>query len=137
MHHPFQCVEASARCMQLPESSVKWQTDKMDEAGRVLSPLQLGLPWRPSRPTSPFHRLPRTTSSQVLSISTDGDSTDSLGNLCQCLTTLTRKKCFLVFRWNFVCFNLCPVPLAPSVGTPEKCLAPSSLPLKLCRTWQI
>lgn len=92
---------------------------------RVLSPLQLGLTWRPPHPTSPSQsRLPRATASQVSSISTDCDFTASLSNLCQCLTILTRKKCFLVFR---ICFNLCPVPLTLSVSTPEKCLAPSSL----------
>lgn len=66
MHHPFQRVEASATYMQLLESNAKLQTHKMDEAGRVLSSLQLGLLWRPCPPTSPFQsKLPRTTSSQV------------------------------------------------------------------------
>ena len=39
---------------------------------------------------------------QLLNISTDGDSTTSLGKLYQYLTTLTIKKCFLVFRQNFL-----------------------------------
>ena len=35
----------------------------------------------------------------------------SLGNLCQCLTTLTVKKHFHVFRWNFLVFDLRPLPV--------------------------
>jgi len=36
------------------------------------------------------------------------------------------KKFFLMFRWNFLCFSLCPLPLVLSLGTTEKSLAPSS-----------
>jgi len=32
----------------------------------------------------------------------------------------------LVFRWNFMCFNLCPFPLLLSVGTTERSQANSS-----------
>lgn len=42
----------------------------------------------------------------------DGDPTTFLVNLCQCFVTLTIKKCFLVFRWNFMCFSLFPLPLS-------------------------
>jgi len=31
--------------------------------------------------------------------------------------TLKVKKFFLVFRWNFLCFILCPLPLVLSLGT--------------------
>lgn len=36
------------------------------------------------------------------------------------------KKVFLVFRWNFLIFNLCPLPLVLIVATTEKSLVPSS-----------
>jgi len=52
--------------------------------------------------------------------------TSSLGNLCQCLVTLTMKKCFLVFRWNCLYISLCPLPLVLALGTTGKSLAPSS-----------
>jgi len=34
------------------------------------------------------------------------------------------QKCFLVFRWNFLCSSLCPLPLVHATGTTEKTLAP-------------
>jgi len=37
-----------------------------------------------------------------------------------------RKKFFLMFRWNFLCFSLCPLPLVLPLGTTEKSLAPST-----------
>ena len=64
--------------------------------------------------------LLRTSSSWVLSISKDGDSTTSLGNLVCCLTPLLVRKCFLALSWDFMCFNLCPLPLVLPVGTSEK-----------------
>lgn len=42
-------------------------------------------------------------------MSPDGDFTAPLGNLFQCLTAFT-VKCFQMSRWNFTCFNLCPLP---------------------------
>jgi len=63
----------------------------------------------------------------LLKITKDGDSTTSLGNWCQCLVPLTVKRCFLMFRENFLCFSLCPFPLVLSLGTTEKSLAPSFL----------
>jgi len=42
--------------------------------------------------------------SQGLMPSQDGDSTTSPDNLCHHLATLTVKMCFLVFKYNFVCF---------------------------------
>lgn len=65
-------------------------------------------------------------SSQVFSMSRDRDSTTCLGNLCQCLTTLTVKKCFLAFRWNLMFFNLYGLFLVLSQGTTEKSLALTS-----------
>jgi len=55
-----------------------------------------------------------------------GDSTTSLGNLVQWSITLRGKKFFLMFRRNFLCFRLCPLPLVLSLGSTEKSLAPSS-----------
>ena len=39
--------------------------------------------------------------------------TASLGSLGQGSVTLRGKKFFLIFSWNFLCFSLCPLPLAP------------------------
>ena len=47
----------------------------------------------------------------VLNISREGDSTISLGSLFQCSVTLTVKNFFLMFIQNFLCSNLCPLPL--------------------------
>ena len=73
-----------------------------------------------------YSRLHRNFSRRVLNISREGDSTTSLGSLPQCSVTLRGKKFFLMFRWNFLCFSLCPLPLVLSLGTTEKSLAPSS-----------
>lgn len=61
---------------------------------------------------------PRTVTRWVLSISKGGDSTTSLGNLCQCSVTLIVKKHFPMFRENLLCFSLCPSP--PVLGTTEE-----------------
>ena len=70
-------------------------------------------------------RLHRTLSRLVLNISREVDCTTSLGRLFQGSVTL-RGKFFLMFRWNFLCFSFCPLPLVLSLGTTEKSLAPSS-----------
>lgn len=54
-----------------------------------------------------------------------GDSTASLGNMCQCSATHTAQKCFLMVRWNLLRFTLCQLPLA--IDTTEKSLASFSL----------
>lgn len=52
---------------------------------------------QPAPPQSPPKPIPSVTSRWFLSISRDDrDSTSSLGNLFQCLTTLTEKKTFSV-----------------------------------------
>jgi len=71
-------------------------------------------------------RLHRTLSRRVLNLSREGDSTASLGSLFQCSVTLRGKKFFLMFRRNFLCFSLCPLPLVLLLSTTEKSLAPSS-----------
>ena len=78
----------------------------------------------PSRDS--YSRLHRTLSRWVLNISREGDSTTSLGSLFQCSVTLRGKNFFLMFRRNFLCLSLCPLPLVLSLGTTEKSLAPSS-----------
>jgi len=44
---------------------------------------------------------------------------------------------FLKFRWNFICFNLSPLPLVLPVSTTEKSLIPLSLlfPSDICTHW--
>lgn len=37
-----------------------------------------------------------------------------------------RKKLFLIYRWQFLCFSLCLLPLVLSLGTNEENLVPSS-----------
>ena len=82
--------------------------------------------WRPSRSSPlqvPYSMLHRKMSRWVLSISREGDSTASLGSLFQCFVTLTVKKFFLMFVWNFPCSSLCPLPLVLLLHTTEKSLA--------------
>ena len=87
----------------------------------------VGHPVQPShRSRVTYSRLQRTLSRWVQNISREGDSTTSLGSLCQCSVTLKVKKFFLMFRQNFRCFSLCPLPLVLSQGTSEESLAPSS-----------
>jgi len=53
----------------------------------------------------------------------DGDFMTFLGTLFQCLTILTVKKgVLLMFKWNFLYFSLCPLPLFLSLGTTMKSL---------------
>jgi len=99
------------------------QNHRMVGAGRDLCGSPTPTPCR-SRVT--YSRLHRTLSRRVLNISREGDTTASLGSLCQGSVTLRGKKFFLTFRRNFLCFSLCPLPLVLSLGTTEKSLAPSS-----------
>jgi len=73
----------------------------------------------PTQSKDNYSRLLRGMSRWVLNISKDGDSTDSLGNLFRCLTTLTVKKFFLMFKRNFLCFSLCPLPFMHSLDITE------------------
>jgi len=74
-------------------------------------------------------RLHRTLSRRVLNISREGDSTATLGSLGQCSITLRGKKFFLMFRRNFLCFGLCPLPLVLSLGTTGEMLQSPHHPL--------
>ena len=52
--------------------------------------------------------------------SRDSDATSSLGSLCQCIITLSEKKCFLISNLHFLWHNLRPLPLILSLVTWEK-----------------
>ena len=68
---------------------------------------------QPPCPSRVIHsRLHRTLSRRVLNISREGDSKTNLGSLFQGSVTLRGKKFFLMFRWNFLSFSLCPLPLS-------------------------
>jgi len=54
-------------------------------------------------------RLLRAPSNLAWNVSRDGASTTSLGNLGQCLTTLTAKKFFLISGLNLPSFSLKPL----------------------------
>jgi len=87
----------------------------------------VGHPVQPPCPSMVTHsRLHRTLSRRVLNISREGESTASLGSLGQGSITLRVKKFFLMFRWSFLCFSLCLLPLVVLLGTTGKSLAPSS-----------
>lgn len=89
--------------------------------------------WRWSGPISLLEHshLPRTTSRQLLYLSKDGNSTTSLDNLCKCLVSCTMRKCFLIFRWNLLCFSCTLYPLSCT----KKSLVPASLHPHLNTCW--
>ena len=72
-------------------------------------------------------RPSRTGCQGMFCICKVGSSITSLGNLFQCSVTLTVKQCFPMFRWNLLCFSLCPLPLVLSLDTTKKRLASYSL----------
>ena len=110
--------------LQVPLHFLKCLNHRMVDVGRDLGGHLVQAPCS-TRATS-IH-LPTTVSRQLWSLSKDGDSTASLGNLCQCLVTPIVKNCFLMFRGKPPCFSLCPLPLVLSLRTTKKSLAPSSL----------
>ena len=82
--------------------------------------------WRSSSPISLLNQghlksVAQNYVQMALEISKTGDSTTSLGNLCQCSVTLTVKMCFLMLRRST--FSLCPLPLVLSLGTTANRLA--------------
>ena len=67
-----------------------------------------------------YSSFPRTMSRQHLTISKDGDTTASLGNLFQSMLGHPHgKKSFLTFRGNLLYFCLCPLLLVLPLGTTE------------------
>ena len=71
-----------------------------------------------SNPNSPHHVL-SATSPRFLHTSGTVTPTTSLGSLCQCLTTLSEKKLFLISNLNLCWCNLKPLPLVLSL-LPER-----------------
>lgn len=67
----------------------------------------------------------------VLNVSAEGDSMAALCSLLQYSVTLTVRSFLLIFRWNLMCFSLCPLSLAMSLGSSEKSLCPSFWPQSL------
>ena len=128
----YRVLEAHVRRIVHPWSEdVKFPSSSTDHG---LTESQNGKDWKgplwiicsnPSAKTGPS-RAVRNLSRQVLNISGEGESTTSLSSLLQCSVILIVKKFFLILRWNFIYFSLCPLPLVLSLGTTEKSLAPSS-----------
>ena len=72
-----------------------------------------------------LHQVLRAPSSLTLGVCRDGASTTSLGNWCQCFTTLTVKHFFLGSNLNLSCFSLKLFPLVLSQQILLKSLRPS------------
>lgn len=97
-----------------------WKNCRITEVGRHLwsSPIPA------TRINAEAARVRYTDCAQLRFEYLQGCSTNSLGNLC---STTTSVKRILLFRWNSLCFDLCPLPLVLSLGTTEKNPPPSSL----------
>ena len=65
-----------------------------------------------------LHQVLRAPSSLTLGVSRDGAPAASLGNLCQCLTTLSVNSCFFTPSLNLPSFSLKPFPLVSSRQQP-------------------
>jgi len=78
-----------------------------------------------SRDTYSWSGCSEPSSSLTLDVSRDGASTTSLGNLCQCLTTITAKNLFLISKLNLTSISLKPLPLVISQQTLLESLPPS------------
>jgi len=63
--------------------------------------------WRSSSPTSLLKQVPYRRLSRLIVNICGGASTNSLGSLSQCSVTLTVKKLFLIFLFQFVLFAPC------------------------------
>ncbi|KAM6336809.1 coiled-coil domain-containing protein 30 [Alca torda] len=110
-------TEEVAECSLQVSSRAFSQNHRLAGVGRDL--------WRSSHPTPCQSRVTqsrwhRNASGRVWNVSRDGDSTTSLGSLCQGSATLTAKKFLLVLRWNFPWSSLCPLPLLRLQGTKDE-----------------
>jgi len=70
-------------------------------------------------------RLLNAPSSLALNTAREGAATPSLGNLCQCLTTLRVKDFFLTSNLNPLSFSLKPLPLVLSLHDLVKSPSPA------------
>ena len=77
---------------------------------RITESLKWKRPLRSRHPsTNPSPLCPLSAVSPCsLNTSSDGDPTTSLGSLCQCLTTHSDKKCFLISNLNHLGHNIRP-----------------------------
>ena len=66
------------------------------------------------RVTNHQTRLPRATSRLAMNASRDGASTVSLGNLFQCVTTLSERNLLLISNLNLPCLSLRSFPPCPT-----------------------
>lgn len=84
--------------------------------------------WKSSGPHHPAKQghlqMHRILSKQFFNICKEGDSTAS----GQPVTVLThpQSKCFLIFRWNILCFSLCPLLSILSLSTEHQWEEPVS-----------
>jgi len=83
------------------------------------------LPWAETPYTRT--RLLKATSNLALNTAREGAPTASLGNLCQCLTTLIVKNFFLMASTNLPSFSSKPLPLGLSLQTLVKSPSPAFL----------
>ena len=124
MHFHSSCKTSPCCLVTSQTTHVNSQNHRTLGVGRDLCGSSSPTP--PCRSSVAYSRLHRILSRWVLNISREGDSTTSLGSLFQCSVTLRGKKFFLMFRWNFLCFSLRPLPLVLLLCTTEKSLALSS-----------
>lgn len=103
----------------LSEEITKWLRLWGTSAGQLV---QL-----PSSGRATQSQLPSSVSKLLLSISKEGDTAASLGNLYLCSFPLTVKMYFLVFRQNLLYCSFYTLPLALSLDTGHRAL-PQSLP---------
>lgn len=101
---------------------------RMSEVGRDLKTLS-----GPRRATE--SRLPWTMSRQHLKISKERDSTTSLSNLRHCSFIHMAQKCFLFFRWKFLCLSLSLLSLLLSLSKRAWLHLPCTLPSGICIHW--
>ena len=74
-----------------------------------------------------LHQVAQSPSCLTLSVSMDGASTASLGNLCQCLTTLIIRNFFPTSSLNIPSLSLKPFPQILSQQALLRSLSPSFL----------